>query len=244
MQAPRVSIVTGTWNREACMKRLVESIVRCSPDQSVMPWELIVSDASDPVYDPSVWPKSPIVTKILSEHPRLGCTGAYNRAFREARGTWVIWLNDDCEVQPGWMSSSVAFMEAHPTVGLGCLFWRDFHELKWHVNKAYWDVYYANFGIISKTLGDRLGWFDSDLEMYGCDTSLAYKTWLAGFGVVGIPDAKVLHYRHKDQYRKANQDSVEKDTNKIFDNYLPWKDRIQSVALRFSSVQPPPEVPA
>ena len=62
---------------------------------------------------------------------------------------------------------------------------------------------YANFGILRRSLGKELGWFDEELTMYGSDNSLTFKTLLAGHGVTSIPGAKLIHHGHADQQRSA-----------------------------------------
>jgi GT2 family glycosyltransferase len=194
---PLLSLVTGTRNREFDFRRLVNSIAA----HTRVPWELIVSDASD----------EPIETvpnvQIIPERPRLGCTRGYNVAFRQASGKYVLWLNDDCEVMPGYATAAIAFMESHPEIGLGALYYADEGTREsWHVNTCMFGMLYANFGILSRELGDQVGWFDDELTMYGNDNSLAYRVLLAGKGIAPIPEARILHHSTRDQHRIENND--------------------------------------
>jgi GT2 family glycosyltransferase len=183
-------------------RRLVDSIEKHTP----MIWELVVSDAGDiPIEDQEVatddtWPK--IV--VLPERPRLGCTRGYNRAFRAARGKWVIWLNDDVEVQAGWAEVAIAFMERHSAIGLGAIYYDEPPVQPLMINHA-WGMPYANFGILRRELGNRVGWFDEDFEMYGNDNSLTFRILLAGFGVAPIPGTAVRHHSEKDAERLINE---------------------------------------
>lgn len=206
---PVLSLVTGTLNRPDSFARLVDSVIA----HTDVPWELVVSDASDlPVDhdDPRV--------RILPERPRLGCVKGYNRAFRAALGEWVIWLNDDAEVVEGYALSAIAFMEGHPQTGLGCLYYSE-KGGPFHINSA-WSVPYANFGIIRRSLGDRVGWFDEDLTMYGNDNSLTLRVLLSGHGVAGIRDAKVIHHSVQDLTRMENQVHRLRDNDTLNRKYL------------------------
>lgn len=202
---PVLSVVTGTRNRPSDFRRLVDSIERHTP----MSWELVASDASDapienePVATDETWPK----IRIIPERPRVSCTYGYNRAFCEARGTWVLWVNDDVEVLPGYAENAIRFMEAHPEIGLGALYYADAGTREtFHVNRCMFEMIYANFGILRRELGERVGYFDPDFTMYGNDNSLTYRVLMAGKGVAGIPDARIFHHSTRDAHRVENND--------------------------------------
>lgn len=202
---PVLSIVLGTRNRPMDFRRLVDSIERHTP----MEWEIVVSDASDtsienqPVATSETWPK----IHVIPERPPKGCTQGYNIAFRKARGDFVLWLNDDCEVMPGYAEAAIGFMESHPEIGLGALYYADAGTREtFHVNTCGFKMLYANFGILRRNLGQRVGWFDEDLTMYGNDNSLTYRVLMAGKGVAGIPEARIFHHSTRDQHRIENND--------------------------------------
>ncbi len=210
---PKLSLIVGTRNRTESFQRLVDSIIRYTS----VPWELVVSDASD----------TPIVCKddrvrIIPERPRLGCTKGYNVAFRAAQGEYLIWLNDDAEVCEGYAETAIAFMEKYPRIGLGALHYSE-DGGPFRVNSA-WGVPYANFGIISKWLGDVVGWFDEDLEMYGCDNSLTIRVLMAGSGVSDIPGAHIIHHSVKDEHRLENQRTRHRDNEKLTNKYMPHRE--------------------
>lgn len=207
-----ISFVTGTRNRPNAFRRLVQSIC----ENALLDWELIAADASDEPM--STWGFSERV-RIYREWPRLGCTKGYNRAFREARGEWVIWLNDDCEIESGCAENAIAFMERHSQIGLGALHYSE-NGGPFHCNQA-WGCLYANFGILRRELGDKIGWFDDSLEMYGCDNSLTFRVLLAGKGVADIPDARVLHHSEQDDNRRENQANRLRDNQTLQRKYMP-----------------------
>lgn len=207
---PLLSIVTGTLNREASFERLLKSIQRATASS----WELVVSDASD---EPYALDLPPNVT-MIPERPRQGCSKGYNNAFRRACGDWVIWLNDDCEVLPDYDLDAISFMKRHPKIGLGCLYYSE-DDSPFHINSA-WQVPYANFGIIKRTLGEHIGWLDPDITMYGMDNAITFRVLDAGYGVAGIPTAKVIHHSEKDQAREENQRTRMRDNAVLQAKYL------------------------
>lgn len=212
---PVLSLVTGTRNRPESFRRLVDSVER----HTTVPWELVVSDASDEPYQDDFGPN----VRIIPERPRLNCVKGYNIAFRAAIGEWSIWLNDDAEVMPGYDVAAIQFMEAHPQVGLGALHYSEGGG-PFHVNSA-WKSLYANFGIFRTRLGAEVGWFDEDLTMYGCDNSLTFRFLLYGLGVSDIPNAKVFHHSEKDQCRVENQQARSLDNRTLTEKYMPLQDR-------------------
>jgi GT2 family glycosyltransferase len=215
-----LSLVTGLRNRPAEFQRLLRSIRECTP----MPWELVVSDASDTPMDESSLSSN---VRIIREVPRLGCTRGYNVAFKQTQGEWVIWLNDDCEVLPGYAEIAIRFMETHPHIGLGALYYDDPHN-GFHVNTCGYQMLYANFGILSRELGNHVGWFDEDLVMYGCDNSLAYRVLLAGKGIAAISGAHIHHHASDDAERLANQNGRDREAWLLRTKYGPYLDEMRA----------------
>ncbi len=208
---PKLSLVTGTRNRPESFQRLLSSIVV----NTSVPWELVVADASDVPMDATHLREE---VRILPERPRLGCVKGYNRAFRECLGEFVLWLNDDCEVCPGYDTAAIEFMEQYPQTGLGALHYSE-KGGEFHVNAAY-RALYANFGIIRKQLGDAVGWFNESLEMYGCDNSLTFKVLLENYGVNDIPGARIIHHSEQDDERRQNQRSRRRDNETLTETYM------------------------
>jgi GT2 family glycosyltransferase len=197
---PLLSLVTGTRNRQQSFDRLLNSIA----SRTQAHWELIVSDASDA--DAPLRCVHPFVN-VLPERPRLGCTKGYNRAFAAAQGDFVIWLNDDAEVLDGYDVAAIQFMREHPSIGLGCLPYREMfykNAARPFAINSYFGMIYANFGILRREFGDAIGWFDEDLPMYGNDNSIAFRTLLADKGIAAVPHESIIHHCEQDQERVVN----------------------------------------
>lgn len=229
-----LSIITGVLDRPEPFRRLYESILRHTTD---VDWELVVSDASE--FAPLTADAYPPNVRILKESPRRGHAAGYNMAFREAQGKYVIWLNDDVEVKAHWARRSVDFLKRHPEVGMGAIYYGVYTEP--FVVNSYQELLYANFGVLERTLGDSVGWFDEDIvRMYGADNSLAFKVWLSGRPVVPVPGAVVVHRMHYDEHRRINEQGQAWDASRLMDRYrdrLPemwkvrdeWKERVAAL---------------
>jgi len=207
-----LSLVTGKVERDDEFQRLVDSIVR----HTTVPWELVVADASEVPYQSSL---SNI--RVLHESPRLTHSKGYNRAFRQCTGKYVLWLNDDAEVCQDYDTESIAFMDAHPKIGLGALHYSE-DGGPFHVNSA-WGCTYANFGIFPKVVGERVHYFDESVDMYGADNSIALRILLSDYGVADIPRAHIIHHSTKDKIRADNQASRSRDNKALHEAYMPMK---------------------
>jgi GT2 family glycosyltransferase len=228
-EKPILSLVTGTLNRPLHFKRLLRSIT----ERTYASWELVVSDASD--VEDGHYPYTANLPEniiVLPERPRLGCVKGYNRAFARARGKWVIWLNDDAEVMPGYDKAAITFMESYgDEIGLGALYYAE-NVLPYSIN-WYQGLPYANFGIISKELGDRIGWMDPDLHMYGNDNSVAFKVLLSGKGIGSIPDARIWHHVILDQWKVENQKHRSPDSRTLLSKYQPLLPQMKAVYEKY-----------
>ena len=222
-----LSIVTGTLNRPHDFGRLMRSILA----HTSVNYEVIVADASD---DPLYTDDLPDNVIVIPERPRLGHTRGYNAAFRQARGTWVIWLNDDVEVLPGYADAAIRFMETHSGIGLGALYYREgFRDFLVH---SYFGMLYANFGILNREFGNQIRWFDEDLPMYGTDNALAFKVLLAGKGIAAIPHARIIHYATQDIHRMEHNEWMQRvrDAETLMAKYGPRMKEMRAVYAKMS----------
>lgn len=224
---PVISIVTGTKGRPDSFRRMLESICK----HTTTDWELVIADANEKSYveaDPRI--------KVVSDFPPGGCSLGYNRAFHATTGKWVAWLNDDSEVLPGWDTAGIDFMESHPEVGLGAYYWRDTNGPNIFRVNTYYGMPYANFGILSRELGEKIGWFDAvAASMYGNDNSLTFRVLLAGMGVACVPGGRLLH--HCDRIERMNEPSVIRAQGEKL--IVAYKDRLpqmQITALKFAGM--------
>lgn len=208
---PELSIVLGCLDRPGTFLDLYTSIQKFTQG---VDWELVVSDASriTPL-DPASFPAA----RIIKEEPRLGHVKGYNQAFRQARGEYVVWLNDDCLVTEDWAKNALQYMRARSDVGMGALYYCVWGEPYFY--NEYWGMPYANFGIIKRELGEQLKWFDEEMYFYGADNSLAFKVFLSGKLVRAIPSARVIHRPYTDIYRRSNESHQPLDASILNNKY-------------------------
>jgi len=210
MSLPSLSVIVGTVDRPDGIRRLVSSV--CS--HTHLHWEMLIADASSmPIPLPSVRN-----INVIRESPRLGHVKGYNAAFRMATGKWVIWLNDDAEVEPLWADYAIGFMERNPNIGLGCIPYSE-NGCPAKV-QTYLGMNFANFGILSRELGNKIGWFDEDIRMYGADNSLTFRVLMQGKGVgVVHRNHLIKHHVVRDRVRDQNEAGQAVDNQKLMRNY-------------------------
>ena len=183
-----------------------------------MPTELVVGDATQedryaPSFQDTWWNdgQAPAVdVKVIHESPPLGMLRGYNQCFRACRGEWVVWVNEDCELLPGWQQAALDYMTAHPEVGLGAIYFKDksedgTYEDNFRVYEYPRFVPHANFGFLRREFGNSLGWFDERLGWgYGSDSAFGLQVIEAGKAVARIPGCKCIHHRAWDGEMSAN----------------------------------------
>lgn len=110
-----VSVIVLNHNGLRFLKTCFDSLLA----DSYPAVELIMADnASTDDSLPFMREHYPSVT-ILETGGNIGYSGAYNLAVRKSTGTYVVLLNNDVEVTPGWLAPLIAEMEAQPDLA-GC----------------------------------------------------------------------------------------------------------------------------
>ena len=116
--APRISVVIPSFQRprqlDACLSALVAQQLPASE------FEVIVVD------DGSAIPPRDVIAKYsvrlplrLIEQRNAGPASARNTGARAARGTHVVFTDDDCRADPEWLTALVACIAMHPDAAIG-----------------------------------------------------------------------------------------------------------------------------
>ena len=207
---PDLSIVIGTVDRPQHLQNFIQSVIR----NTDISYELIILDAGK---IPAQIGNNKNI-KVIREPKKLGYSRGYNIGFKAAQGKYVTFLNDDCEVQPHWAVEAVRFMDKTPWCGLGAIYYSNYGDDAFHISE-WLGLPYANFGVISKALGDKLGWFDECCYTYGADNSLTFKVLLDGKGIAGIPYSKIVHRPISDPNKQENMDRQPEDARNLLLKY-------------------------
>ncbi len=211
-----ISIVIPVFNQfhftQACLASLQEH-------QGTEPFEVIVVDDCSTDGTAESVPRMPGVVYLRNE-TNSGFIASCNRGAEAARGKYLVFLNNDTLVQPGWLSALLGTFAEEPRAGIigskllypngrlqeaGGIIWRD--GSGWNYGKSddpekpeynyLREVDYCSAAalMIPKALFHSVGGFDSRYApAYYEDTDLAFKVRQAGYKVLYQPLSEVVHY--------------------------------------------------
>jgi glycosyltransferase involved in cell wall biosynthesis len=111
---PLVSIVTPSFNQAAYLEAAIQSVL--GQDYPRLEYVIVDGGSTDGSLD-IVRRYAERLTHWSSE-PDSGQTEAINKGFARATGDILAWLNSDDVYYPGAVREAVAFLQAHPEVGM------------------------------------------------------------------------------------------------------------------------------
>jgi GT2 family glycosyltransferase len=113
VRSPEVSIIIPVFNNEKLTLECLASVARCTHDCL---YEVIVID------DGSARRTQELLSRVrglkyIQNKENLGFLRSCNRAAEEARGRFVLFLNNDVQVTPGWLSTLLRTFSEYRNVG-------------------------------------------------------------------------------------------------------------------------------
>lgn len=213
---PLVSIIVPAHNQWAFTHACLRSIVAAEPE---LPYEVILAD--DASTDNTVAAGHFVRGLVIKRNTEpLGFLGNCNEAARRARGSHLLFLNNDTQVQPGAITALLDVFRTHPDAGLvgaklvypdgrlqeaGGILWAD--GSAWNYGRGQ-DATLPEFNylretdycsgaaiLVSRPLFEQLGGFDDRYAPAYCeDSDLAFSIRAAGRKVYYQPQAVVVHH--------------------------------------------------
>jgi len=232
VSSPSVSIVIATYNRCERLKRCITELrenVRISHET------IVVGDSAGD--GTAEWLEQQFDIRFIRETEREGATKAYNKGFRAAAGTYVMWLNDDSWPMPNAIEAAVEMIERPDLADVGTIAFYHNLDREWnrldsieHDGLTY-SIYnvrgtpYANFGLLRRTLLEQLDYLDERYYFCAWDPDLSLKVQReAGLMVVGCRKALVYHEELIDDRKSDDMSIIDEDNNKLFAKWnLPEK---------------------
>lgn len=171
--APAVDIVIVTYNQYPYTERCLASLLDDGYENQRI---ILVDNASKQESYEAFWLKHHEQSNVvfLRSEENLGFGGGCNLGLREARDGYILFLNNDTEVQAGWLKVLVTYMEKHPGVGavqpkIMALQNRRFFEYAGAAG-GFMDVFGYPFtrGRIFFTVEEDTGQYDTPIELVWC----------------------------------------------------------------------------
>lgn len=121
-----VSVVIKAYNEAERIDRAIESAWAARAEVWPLPLEIVVADSlsSDATVERAVWwsQRAPVrVVQLLREEDR-GCGCGVELGYAWSRGQWVMLMDGDMELVPGFLCAALAHLQRHPDLaGVGGL---------------------------------------------------------------------------------------------------------------------------
>jgi len=209
------SVIIPNWNGVEHLPTCLDSLRR----QTLEAVEVIVADNGSTDGSLRLLERHYPEVNVLALGENRGFAGACNAGIRAARGTFIVLLNNDTEVDARWLEEILAAFERHPEAGMVAskmlLFDRrnrihtagDFYRVDglpgnrgvWERDEGQFDEEEYVFGACGgsaayrRSMLEQIGLLDEDF-FYSCeDVDLAWRAQLAGWRCIYAPRALVYH---------------------------------------------------
>ena len=113
MNYPLVSIITVNYDHPEVTCELLASLRRITYPNI----EIIVVDNASPNDDPAIIKQNFPEIRFIQSKENLGFAGGNNLAIREAKGDFLLMINNDTEVEPDFLEPLVEKFRENPRIG-------------------------------------------------------------------------------------------------------------------------------
>ncbi len=118
MSLPGVSIIILSWNVRDLLRRCLSSLPLSSPDVEILVVDAASSDGSVGMVRAEFLRAEFPAVKLIASGENLGYTRGNNLGLRATAGRYLLILNADTEVVGDAIPQMLAYMDAHPRVGV------------------------------------------------------------------------------------------------------------------------------
>ena len=201
----RCSVIVPTCHRPHFLAVCLERLAPGRQTLAARDYEVVVTDDSrDGATQRMVHEQFPWARWVPG--PRRGPAANRNHGASEARGTWLAFVDDDCEPESSWLAAlTPAVGENEPEVVEGRTLCPDKEDdpFQEHVENLTGGLYWSCNLALRRETFFRLGGFDEDFaEAGGEDMEFAWRIRQAGLETRFAPAASVLHPPRRISWRK------------------------------------------
>ncbi len=197
---PFLSVIIPTCHRNDLLAECLRCIQSSQPKDILSDLEVIVTDDSrkttgkDLIEDKFPWVR-------WQEGPHRGPAANRNSGAKQAKGQWLVFVDDDCLPESNWLKAIAAMAHTNAfdviegkTVAPG----RADNPFKYYVENLTGGSFWSCNLAIRRDVFASLGGFDQDfLEAGGEDMELAYRIQSAKLRTVFLTEAVVIHPARK-----------------------------------------------
>ncbi|MGM0647329.1 MAG: glycosyltransferase family 2 protein [Bacteroidota bacterium] len=109
-----VSVISINYNQSAVTLEMLESLEKLQYKNI----EIIIVDNASPKDNPDILKQKYPNIKLIKSKKNLGFAGGNNLGIQQAKGKYLLFLNNDTEVEPDTVSEMVYAMESDQKTGL------------------------------------------------------------------------------------------------------------------------------
>jgi GT2 family glycosyltransferase len=211
---PACNIVILNYNGKDFLARCLRSIENLDYNNYDV---IVVDNASSDGSADLVGLNFPRV-KLVTNSKNLGFGGGMNAALKHAKGDYILFLNNDTEVDPSCLKEMVTTAESDPSIGIvtcklldldrrniidavggfmidryGFPFAIGHGEIDRHQYDRVRDIFAFGILLIRTKALVRIGDFDEAYFTYGEDIDLCWRAQLAGYKIIANPSAIIYH---------------------------------------------------
>lgn len=218
-----ISIIIPCYNGEKYLKDCLDYLL----DSNFKDFEIIVvndnsTDKSEKII------KSYQAVGLISNSKNLGPSVSRNKAAEIAQGDLLFFLDVDTKIEPNTLTNAVEAFGLNNKMGgaqaqlilgdtnkldsaghflspIGFPYETGNNQPVSKFNKKIKILGGKSAGlIIRKSVFDLIGGFDEDYFIYGEDTDLCWRVWLAGYQLFYLPSVKVRHFLKSSLNKETN----------------------------------------
>jgi GT2 family glycosyltransferase len=197
---PFLSVIIPTCHRNDLLAQCLLCIQASQPKELLNDIEVIVTDDGKQMNAKEMIKKTyPGV--FWSEGPHQGPAANRNSGARQAKGQWLVLVDDDCLPEPGWLGAIAASAQTNAfdvIEGKTIAPDRADNPFKYYVENLTGGSFWSCNLAIRRDVFESLGGFDQDfLEAGGEDMELAYRIQSAKLRTIFLTEAVVIHPARK-----------------------------------------------
>jgi GT2 family glycosyltransferase len=210
-----LTVIIPNWNGEKFLNTCLGSLRR----QSTLDFETVVVDNGSTDGSVELVRRDFPEVRLVPLRENRGFSTAVNVGLRSSNAEYAALLNPDTEADPGWLEALLGAARRHPEAGLFASKLVDFHDRRvldgagdalrrsglpyrlghGELDRGQFDSETFVFGacaaaaLYRRALFEEIGSFDEDFFAYCEDGDISFRSQLAGYRCLYVPEAVVYH---------------------------------------------------